>query len=146
MAVDDEVTVGSLLVLADASLHQGRVFQGREAEGDVFANVFESFLADDALAGCGVEGGAASVVGNFESAAGTACEGAGNSVAKTAAMVSPDGQMRVVEAIVASGRAEEKNILLGGLHQIANGLGKQLAQPRAAAEDVGIGFELRAVG
>ena len=40
MAVDDEVTVGSLLVLADPSFEKRRVFQGREAEADIFSNVF----------------------------------------------------------------------------------------------------------
>ena len=57
MAVDDEVTVRRLLVLADASLDQRDVFQGREAEGDVFANVFQRFLADGALTGVGSKAG-----------------------------------------------------------------------------------------
>src|SRR5580704_4153883 len=138
MTVDDEVAVGSLLVLADASFKQWRLFQGREAEADVLANVFERVGADDALAVGGIEGGAAGVVGDLEAAP----SAAGNAVTKTPVMVTPDGQMAVAETVVSGGGSEEKNVLLGGANQIADCSGKQLAQPWAAGEDVIVGLQM----
>jgi len=52
--------------------------------------------------------------------------------------------MLVGETRVSSGRAEEKNVLLGGTDDVAKSFGEQFAHPRAAGEDVVIGFELRA--
>ena len=138
MPVDDEVTVGSLLVLADAGLDQRRVFQGREAEANIFANVFQRFRTDHALAIGGIEGRAARVVGDLESAA----VAARDAVAKASAVIGPHWQMRVAEAIISGRRAKEKDILLGGLHQIADGLREQLPEPRPAGEDVAVGLEL----
>jgi len=54
--------------------------------------------------------------------------------------------MRIGEAGVASGCAEEKDVLLGGTDEAAQSFRKQLAEPRAAGKDIVIGFESRAVG
>jgi hypothetical protein len=72
MTVEDEVAVGGLLILADASFDEGRVFQSREAKGTYSRTSFRRVLTDYALAVGGIEGGATRVVGNFKSAAGVA--------------------------------------------------------------------------
>src|SRR6202451_2531730 len=138
VAVNDEVSVGGLLVLADAGFDQRRVFQRGEAEGDVFAGGAQCFFADNSFARSWIEGGAAGVVGDFEAAMVVA----GDAVEEAVAMVGPDGQFGVGKAGVSGGRAEEEDVLPGGANQIADGLGKQFAQPRAAGEDVDVCFEL----
>jgi len=50
MPVDNEVIVRAVLVLADASLEQGSIFQCRKSECDVVANDLEAFKTDCSLA------------------------------------------------------------------------------------------------
>ena len=54
--------------------------------------------------------------------------------------------MRVGEAQVSRGRAEEKNVLLGRTNQVAHSFRKQFAEPRTASENIVISFEPRAIG
>ena len=112
MPVDDEVAVRRLLVLADASFYQRRVSKGREAEGDVFANLLQCLLTDHALAIGRIEGRPARIVGDLESAA----IAAGNAVAKASPVIGPYRQMLIRETIIAGRRAEEENILLSRLY------------------------------
>src|ERR1700683_1607252 len=141
MAIDYEVGVGGLFVLADSSFDQRSIFHCGKAEGQIFADSFERSWAYDSLAACGIERGAASVGGYF----GSAPIAAGDAVEKTVAVITPHWKMIVGEAGISSGRAEEKNVLLGGTDDVAQSFGEQLAHPRAAGEDVVVGFELRAV-
>ena len=50
MPVDDEVIVRTVLVLADARLQQGRIFQRGKAEGDIVADRLEPLGADCSFA------------------------------------------------------------------------------------------------
>src|SRR5579859_4508829 len=121
MTVDDEVGVGRLFVLADSRLDQGRVFQGGEAKGDVLADFFQRLEIDDSFAIGGIEVGAASVVGDFESAT----IASGDAVAELAAVVGPDGEIGIAEASVSLARSEEKDVLLRGSDQSADRSRKQ---------------------
>src|ERR1019366_720278 len=141
MPVDDEVTVRSLLVLANASLHQRRVLQGREAKANIFTNVSYSFLTDHALTVCGIESLPTRVVRNLEPTPAAAR----NAVTKASPVIGPYRQMPLAEAIIPRRRAEEENILLGSLHKIAHGLWEQLAQPRPAGKQVAVGPEPGAI-
>ena len=89
MAIDDEVTVGRLLVLADAGLNEWSVLQGRKAEGDIFADVLQRYGVNNSFAVCRIEIRSARVIGDFESAAVTARD----AIVKVIAMIAPDGQM-----------------------------------------------------
>ena len=121
MPVEKKVAVRGLLVLADASLNQRRVFQGREAEADVFANFSQCLRTDHALSLRGIEVRPAGIVGNLESAA----IAAGNAVAEFAAVIRPHGHRLIAEAVVASGRTKEENVLLGRSYQAPNSFRKQ---------------------
>src|SRR5438270_4716990 len=121
MPVDKKVAVRGLLVLADASLNQRSIFQGREAEADVFANFPQCFRTRHALSVRRIEVRPAAIVGNLEAPA----IAAGNSVAEFAAVIRPHGHRLIAEAVVASGRAKEENILLRRSYQIAEGLREQ---------------------
>ena len=46
MAVDDEVVVGAVFVLANAGLEQRRILQGGKAEGDIVPDGLEPLRAD----------------------------------------------------------------------------------------------------
>ena len=69
MAVDDEVIVGAVLILADARLEQRRILQRGKAEGDVFPDGLQSFRADGSFPRGGIELGTARIVGDFEASA-----------------------------------------------------------------------------
>src|ERR1700674_2243297 len=118
MAVDDEVAVRSLLVLANASFHKRRVLQGREAKAKILANVSQSFLADYPLAVSGIENRTARVVGDLEPAPAAAR----NSVTKASPVIGPHRQMRVGKTIIPGRRTKEKDILPGRLHEVTDGL------------------------
>ena len=109
VSVHDEVTVGSLFVLANASLDERRVFQGRKTERYILANILQCLRTYHPLTVRRIEFRTACVVGDLEASA----VASGNSVAKATAMIGPDGQVRVAESRVALGGAEKKDILLG---------------------------------
>src|SRR5271169_905780 len=108
MAIHDEITVGSLLVLADAGFDQRRIFHRRKAERDIFANALQRGLAHHPLAGSRVESVAACIIGHLEAAAIVAWD----AVEETLAVVAPHRKMRVGEVGVAPRCTEEKNVLL----------------------------------
>src|ERR1700690_4149947 len=136
MAVNNEVAVGRLLVLANAGFDQWRVFQGGEAEGNVFANIPESLRVHHALAVRRIESRSARVVRGLESAP----VAARDSVTKASAVIAPDGQMRVAEPVIPRRRTKEKNVLLGGLHKVTDGLWEQLPKPRPASKHITVGL------
>src|SRR5579872_1366379 len=118
MPINNEMSVWSLLVLANASLDQRRVFQGREAEADVLANIFQRLRINDPLAIGRIERRPARVICDLEPAPITSRD----AIAKASTMIGPHRQMRVAETIIARRRSEEENILLGRLHEIAESL------------------------
>src|SRR5580700_365387 len=141
MAVDDEVIVGGLLVLADARFNQRRVFHSGKAERHVFAGKPQAFGVDGAFAGGRIKIGAAGIVGDFEASTLIAR----NAIHEASAMIAPDGEMAIVEAPVAPRRAEEKDVLPGRSNLLTDGAGKQLPHPRTAGEDVATGGEFGAI-
>src|SRR5882672_9978640 len=142
MAIQNEVTVGSLLVLTNARLDQRCVFHRGKTKRDVFTNTLQRSRADYSLAVCRIEGAATRVVGDLEAAA----VAAGDAVEESFAVIAPHGKMSVGEAGVSRGRTEEEYVLLGGTDDSAQGLRKQFAHPWAAGEYVVVGLEPRAVG
>jgi hypothetical protein len=145
MPVDDEVAVRSLLILAYPRFEQRRIFQGRKAKSDVFANALEDLGIDHALAIGRIEGRSARIVGDFEPAAGISGSAAGNAVEKADVIVRPDRQVGVAEAIISRRRTEEENFLLGGLDEIANRFRKEFSKPWPASKNVNIGLQTRTV-
>ena len=142
MTVDNELAVGSLLVLADTGLDQRSIFQGREAEGQILADECQRLFADDPFSRSRIEGRAARVVCNFE----TAALVSRNAIKETAAMVAPHRHLAVVKASVARRCTEEEDVLLGGLNEIADSARKEFAQPGPAGEHVVVCSETRPVG
>src|SRR5258708_2713549 len=142
MAVNDEVAVGSLLVLAHAGFDERSIFQGGEAKGEILANCAQCSCGDYSFTGSGIERGAASVIRNLEAAAAAPR----NAVDETATVIGPDRKMSVAETIVAGRRAEEKHVLLGRTHQTADRFWKKFAEPRATGKNVAVGGKPRMVG
>src|SRR5205814_657298 len=87
-------------------------------------------------------GGPTSVVGDLESAPFVA----GNPVYETSPVIRPDGQRLLGKPLIARGCAEEKDLLTGGAHAVADDVREQAPEPRAAGEDECIGDEGGAVG
>src|SRR5438309_5554601 len=137
MTVDDEVTVRSLLVLTYASLDKRSTLQSRKTESDIVTNVFQRFGIDNALVVSGIEDGPTRVVGNLK----TAPVPTWNAITKASKVIGPNRQMFSAKTIVTGGRAKEKNILLCGLHQVADGSRKHFSEPRPASEHVTISLE-----
>ena len=119
MAVHDEVAVGSLLVLADARLDQRSIFHRGKTESNIFADALQGRLTDHSFAEGGIEGAAAGVIGDLEAAAVASWD----AVEEAVAVIAPHGKMRVGEAGVAGGGAEEKDILLRGADEAAQSFG-----------------------
>ena len=57
MPVNQEISVGSVFVLADARFDDGRIFQGGEAASDEFLRGFDGGGAGDAGLRVGINGG-----------------------------------------------------------------------------------------
>ena len=115
MPIHNEVTVRSLLVLADARLDQWSVFHRWKTEGNILANTSQRRVAHNSFARGGIEVVTARVIGDLEAAS----IAAWNTVEEALAVVAPDGKLRVGEAGISGGRAEEKNVLLGGSDDIS---------------------------
>src|SRR5579859_7042472 len=130
MSVHNEVTVGRLLVLADASLNQRRIAQCRESEADIFANVLKRFGTDHPLSVTWIEFRPPRIVGNLEPAA----VAAGDAIPESSVMIGPHRHVRITKSRIARKSPEEKHILLGSLDQLANCPWEQLPQPRTAGK------------
>ena len=68
VAINQEITVGGVFVLADARFDDGRIFQGGEAARDEFLRGSESFGAGYAGLCVGINARAVAIVGDFEAA------------------------------------------------------------------------------
>src|ERR1700751_4759328 len=112
MPIDNKVAVGSLLVLANPSLNQRRIFQGREAKGNILADILQRLRSDCPLTESRIEIRPARIVGDLE----TAPVAAGNAIPKLPAMIGPHWHLAVRETRISGRRAEEKYVLLGCLH------------------------------
>ena len=86
MAVDDEVAVGAVLVLADLGGEQRRLRQLGKALGEEGAGALDALRTGDALHRRRVDGLAARVVGDLEPAA----VDAGHAIDDALAEVDPD--------------------------------------------------------
>src|ERR1700680_5108359 len=60
-------------------------------------------------------------------------------------MVSPDRQLCIAKALISGGSAKEKYFLSGRANAIADGFGKQFAEPRPTGENVLIRSQLRTI-
>ena len=68
VAVDQEIAVGGVFVLADAGFDDGRVFEGGKAAGYIVSGPFGAFGADDARLGVGIDGLTVRVSRHFQTA------------------------------------------------------------------------------
>src|ERR1700751_2165947 len=94
MAIDDEVAIRRLLILANASFHQRRVLERGKAQAQVLARSLQAAVVDAPFAIGGIECCSTRVVGNLETAALIARD----SIHERLAMVRPYGQLIFVVA------------------------------------------------
>ncbi len=142
MAVEDEVAVRGVLVLADAGLDERRAGHRGEAAGEDGAGLRQALRRREALVRRRVDLRAAGVVRHLEAAVAVARDAVEDPLAE----VDPERAAVLVEAPVARRRAEEEDLLAGGAESRPHEVGEQPAEPWAAGEDVGVGREAAAVG
>src|SRR5580704_4571848 len=104
MAIDEEISVRGVFVLADARFDDWRVFQGGESVRGEFLRGSDGLGSCDAGLRVGIDGGAVAIVGNFEAA----IFEIGHAV-KFIAKEEPRGHLRRLETRVAWRGAKEEN-------------------------------------
>src|SRR5215210_2920357 len=130
VAVDQEVAVRAVLVLADAGFEQRRSGQPGEAERQVAPRPLQPLRARETLAGGGVERRPSRVVRDLEAAVVVPR----NAVEVLLAELDPDR-----EAVqVTRRRAEEEDLLAGGEDP---DIREQGGEPGSAGEDVCVGLQ-----
>src|SRR5882762_2713446 len=141
MPIDDEVLVGRVFVLAHTGLDQRSALQSRKPKREILARRLEALRCGHALAGRGIEWRPPGVVRDLEPAPLVAR----NAVDESPAVIGPHRQRLLRKPLVTGGRAEEKDLLPGGAHPVADNVRKQAPEPRAAGEHECIGDEGGAV-
>src|ERR1022692_4833378 len=131
VAVDQEIAVGRVLVLADARLHQGRMPQSGQALAEEIARGGERIGGWDAVGGGRVDGRAVLVEGDFDAAV--------FQIGKTVgpariAEVDPHRHGWRSEARVAGRCPKEERLLARGHDAFGEQIRKQFGQPRTAGE------------
>ena len=138
VAVDEEIAVRAILILADAALGQRGIAQQREAavaEGD---DVGQCGIGRAARLGVGVDQGPMRIARELDPAA----LEVGKAVIQIAAVeVGPAGHRGAGETRVAGGRGEEEHLLPRGEDAVGEELGEELAEPRAEREHEAVGGE-----
>src|SRR5215470_6140751 len=137
MAVDDEVVVRCVFVLADAGFNQRSAFQPREAEADVITCSLQSLLRNHSIYGRGVEFGAARIISDLESATLVA----GNAIQEAVTVICPHGKFCIRITLISAWDTEEKHLLARGANSRTDDVRENLAQPRTASKNVPIGSQ-----
>ena len=130
MLINQKIAIGGVFVLADARFDDGGVFQGGKPAREKFFCGGDAFGSSDARLRVGIDGGAVAIVGDFEAASfeiGHAVE--------FVAQDEPRGQCGRLEARVGGRDAEEENFLSRNEDAIANEVGEEFGEPRAAREN-----------
>src|SRR5687768_8574794 len=109
MAVDQEMAVGTVFVLADPRLDQRRTGQGGKAHRQVVSRLFDAGGGRDAVAGGRIERLSARVVGNLEASVLVTRD----TIEERLSELSPDGQIFVAEPGISGRSAEEVDLLPG---------------------------------
>src|SRR5258707_201774 len=125
MEIEDETSVGAVLILANSGFHQRRVFHPRKAQRHVGPGFLHRFRHDGPVAVGRIESRAAAIVGDLEAAplvSGYAIEG-------RRPVVDPAWNLRFIESGIAWFHPEEEDLLARRPHAIADRIRKNLAQP-----------------
>ena len=141
MAIDEEIAVGSIFVLAYPGFDDGCVFESRETAGEKIACGLCAFLRRDARLGVRVDGFAMGIAREFQAAAFDI-----RHAIEFVFLEKPGGQTGRGETRIARRSAEEKNLLTGREDAACEKFWKNLAEPGAASENElcgGDGFVLR---
>src|SRR6476660_1645900 len=141
MAIDDEVAIWRLLVLADAGFYKRRMLERGKAQAYIRACPLQAAVIDAPLTVGGIKCCAACVVGNLESTALIARD----SVHERLTMVPPHGQLIFIESPIPGRRPEEEDILLCRLNMGSDCLRKQFSHPRTARKYETVGAKLRTI-
>jgi hypothetical protein len=130
VAVNQEIAVGGIFVLAYTGLDDGRFPQRRKAARHIAAHPFRRFLRHDAGLGIGVDALAVPVECDLETAILQIREAVDFVPEKE-----PGGHGRGSELQVARRHAEEENLLPAGENLFAEQSRKHFSQPRAAGKN-----------
>ncbi len=131
MAVDQEIAVPCILVLANARLNDGCVLERRNVFLQIGAQALLRNLADDTLTAVGIELHSVLVKRDLEAAVLNVWQRVRTVRMR---MVQPSRHLAHAECFVVR-RAEEENFLAGGEDTLAQKLGKQFGQPGSAGKD-----------
>ena len=138
VAIDEEIAIGAVFILADARFRHRRRGKGGEAPGHIGAGEGDAVGAGDAVAGIGVHGGTVLVLGDLEAARFEI----GKAIDDVAIVpIGPAGQAGGAEAVVTGGRHEEADFLSRREDAAAEQGGEEFGQPWPGGEDEAPGGE-----
>src|SRR6266536_4100089 len=146
MAVNDEVMVRSVFVLAHAGFNQRRILHSREPKAHIFPHRLEALGTGHTFA-CGrVKVRAATVIRDFEPASPIFRRKISrNAVHETVALVGPHRKLLLRKAVVSGRWPEEEHILFGRTNLVANGVREKFSHPRSACKDILVGDQPRTI-
>ena len=142
MAVEEEVLVRRILVLANACFQQRRPAHPGKAVFHILTDLAQTFRGRHSLAQCRIESRTTHIGGHLE----TAPLVPRNAVKQLAAVIDPGWHLRFEIARIARGCAKEKHLLARGVNHVAQQGREHLAEPGAATKRVRVGRKLGAVG
>ncbi len=119
MAIDEEVAIRGVLVLADVRVNNGRIAQSGESGGDVSVRGRYFVGGHDAVGGIGIERGPVQIESNFEASSFEIGEAVHSAIVFE---IDPNRHLWGFEARVTGGDAEEENFLT----RRENAVGKQV--------------------
>src|SRR5438046_5880623 len=135
VAVENEMPVPSLLILAHARLQKRRAAHRRKPEFEIPARSLQALLSMGPLTRGWVEGGSANVRRNLQPSPLIPRD----AVELPLAVINPHRQSAFIETPLTRGRAEEENFLARRRNECPQHLWEHTAQPRAAGEEPTIG-------
>src|SRR6266700_5446378 len=137
MAVDQEVAVRGVLVLADAAFNHGGIFHGGEKMLSVPAGFLQPFEGRDSPAGVGVKRRTVPVNRHLK----TSVLKVGHAVSLIVTQVDPRRQRGRLEPWVTRRHAEEEDLLARRKYAVAEQVRKHLGEPRTAGENKDSGVD-----
>src|SRR5580704_6722637 len=130
VAVDQEIAIGRVLVLADPRFEERGVPQRGKALPEEIARGGERIGGRCAIRGVGIDGRAMAVEGDFHATAFQIGKSVGSA---RVAEIDPNRHGRGRETLVAGGWAEEEGLLSRGCDAFAKQIGKELGEPWATS-------------
>ena len=134
MAIQDEMTIRSVFIMADPRFQQGSILQGGKAVCQIAAGPLDAWRAGNSFSGSGLKRRSAGIVSHLEAAPLVSRDG----IEKVVIFFHADRHIFFGKSQVAGGSSKEENLLPGGRNQVSH-LREHGSQPRATSKDKLVG-------